>query len=560
MKIPAKLPRFHSQSAKRALQFAIGAIAISLLFWKLQFSTSAICCGDFDGYYHIKWTRVLWASIKGHSFVPAFPWLPLTTLNATEYVDHHLLFHFFQIPFAMFADPRLGAKVASAIFSSLAVFACYWLMMRYRIRYPLLWLIAMLGCSAPFLFRMNMAKAPPLAIIYLVIAIHLLFKKKYWPLLPLALIFAWTYDMFVLLLLATAVWVAVVGWTERRFEWRPLVWVMLGTVAGLVINPYFPKNLHLFYEHLRIKITPSDFNVKVGSEWYPYDSWEFLANSVVACLAMVAGYIAFDPGDRKRAHYPLFFLLFSTALMIMTARWKRVAEYWPPFAVMFAAFSVQPWLEGGRSLFTRLPPDVLEELRPFLDREGEAAPNKQTELQELIRISVVALVTVMLGVALGFNLVATTREIRASEPHNYYKAGADWLRTNVPAGQVVFNTDWDDFPRLFYYDSTHYYVSGLDPSYLYDKNPDLSQLYERITLGKEEDPGPLIRDRFGARYVFSDNEHHDFFANARASGWFDIVYEDEECTIMHIRDEKALTLEQTYESPTGEAPNSGNTP
>jgi hypothetical protein len=166
----------------------------------------------------------------------------------------------------------------------------------------------------------------------------------------------------------------------------------------------------------------------------------------------------------------------------------------------------------------------------------------------------------MLGVGLAFNLLATAREIRASEPHDYYKAGADWLRTNVPAGEVVFNTDWDDFPRLFYFDSTHYYVSGLDPSYLYDKNPDLSQLYERITLGKEDDPGPLIRDRFRARYVFSDNEHHDFFANARASGWFDIVYEDEQCTIMHIRDQKALTLEQTYEAPTDEAPATVNTP
>src|SRR5258705_13712672 len=131
--------------------------------------------------------------------------------------------------------------------------AYYWLLLRYRIFYPLLWVIALLGRYEPFLFLMTMAKAAPLAIIYLVMGIHLLFKKKYWPLLPLALIFAWTYDMFVLLLLATAVWVAVIGWTERRFEWRPLVWVALGTVAGLKINPYFPKNLHLFYQHLRIK-------------------------------------------------------------------------------------------------------------------------------------------------------------------------------------------------------------------------------------------------------------------------------------------------------------------
>ena len=70
---------------------------------------------------------------------------------------------------------------------------------------------------------------------------------------------------------------------------------------------------------------------------------------------MVVGYIAFEPSERRRGQYPIFFLLLSTALMIMTARWKRIAEYWPPFAVLFAGFSLQPWLEGYRPYLTRLP-------------------------------------------------------------------------------------------------------------------------------------------------------------------------------------------------------------
>jgi len=117
MKTSATLARLKSDSVIRTTQFVIGVIAIGLIFWQLQFSTSAICCGDFDGYYHIKWTRVLWESIKTHSFVPSFPWLPLTTLNPKQYVDHHLLFHLILIPFARFEDPRLGAKIASIVFA-----------------------------------------------------------------------------------------------------------------------------------------------------------------------------------------------------------------------------------------------------------------------------------------------------------------------------------------------------------------------------------------------------------------------------------------------------------
>jgi len=533
------LSRFQSESTIRIIQFVIGAIAIGLVFAQLQFSTSAICCGDFDGYYHIKWARELWASMKSHSFPPAFPWLPLTTLNPKDYVDHHLLFHIIQIPFAAFSNPRLGAKIASALFGGLAVLSCYWMVLRYRIRYPLVWLTALLACSAPFLFRMNMAKAPPFAVIFLVIAIHLFFQRKYWLLLPLALIFTWTYDLFVLLIVAAILWVIAVAIAEKRFEWLPLVLVLGGCAAGLVLNPYFPHNFQLLFEHAKIKLTASDFNTKVGSEWYPYDSWEFLGNSAVACVAMFIGYIAFEPSERRHGQRQIFFLLLSTALLIMNARWKRIAEYWPPFAVLFAAFSLQPWLAGFRSYLTRLPADVLEELKPFLDRETVVLPEKESGWRDWLRNFAVVVVALVLSLCLFFNLRSEMKEIRESEPHDYYQAGAAWLQANVPPGQIIFNTDWDDFPRLFYYDSSHYYVSGLDPSYLYDKNPSLSELYDRITLGKEEDPGPLIRDRFGARYVFSDNTHHDFFEQARLSGWFDIVYEDEQCTIMHIRDEKA---------------------
>ncbi|MEP6919686.1 MAG: hypothetical protein ABI967_01080 [bacterium] len=539
MKTSAKLSRlYQSETAVRGVQFVAGAIAITLIFWKLQFSTNAICCGDFDGYYHIKWSRMLWESVRHHPFPPVFHWLPLTTLNPARYVDHHLLFHIFQIPFT-FGDLRLGAKISSLIFASLAVLSCYWLLLRFRIRYALVWLLALLGCSAPFLYRLNMAKAPPFAIIFLVVGIYLLFTSKFWPLLPLAFVFALTYDMIVLLLLAVFIWVLVIAWTEHRFEWRPLAYVIAGTIAGFLINPYFPQNLQLFYEHLRIKLTPNDFSTKVGQEWYPYNSWEFLGNSLVACVAMVAGYIAFDPADRKRAQQPLFFLVFATALMLMTARWKRIAEYWPPFAVMFSAFALQPWLVGARSAFTSLPSDVLDELQPFLDRNETADAVREEQGKELRRIIAVAAVALVLAVALFANVRVTSKDIAGSEPHNFYRAGSEWMGANITPGELIFNTDWDDFPRLFYFDPTHNYVSGLDPTYLYDKNPALSKLYDRITLGDEEDPAPLIRDRFGARYIFTDNGHDKFFNNAIESGWVEIVYEDTDCTILHIRDLKA---------------------
>jgi hypothetical protein len=528
-----------SAAAARFADLFIAALVIVLIFRKLQFSTGSICCGDFDGYYHIKWARLLWESMRAKHFPPRFIWLPLTTLNPHDYVDHHLLFHILLIPFTWFRDLQTGAKIAAIVFGSLALWSCYWLVVRYRIRYSLIWLLALLASSAPFLYRMNMTKAPPLAIVFLIIGIYLFFERKYWPLLPLAFVFALTYDMFVLLGIAAAIWAAVIAWTEERFEWRPLVYVFAGLALGLVITPYFPHNLHLLYEHARIKITAGNFATKVGQEWYPYDTQVFLGSCLVALAAMVIGYIAFDGSDRKRSQRSLFLLVLSTALMLMTALWKRFAEYFPPFAILFVAFTLEEfWM--GRSVFTHLPEDILEDLQPFLDRQEPRNTTADFRREQTLKVIKVGAVVLVLAMALFLNIHQTTKDIAESNPRDYYAHGAAWMHANIPPGEMVFNTDWDDFPRLFYYDPTHVYVSGLDPSYLFDQNAELSQLYDRITLGDEEDPGPLIRDRFGARWVFSDNtkDHDAFFDQALRSGWFDRPYEDSDCSVLHIRDQK----------------------
>jgi hypothetical protein len=347
--------------------------------------------------------------------------------------------------------------------------------------------------------------------------------------------------MFVMLGGAAVIWAAVVWWGERRVEWRPVLWVALGCALGLVVNPYFPANVRLLYQHAVMKIAVADGNrPRVGNEWYPYESWDFFRNCAVAFAAMLAGYVAFDARDRRRAQAPLFFLVFSTILLVANAKWRRYAEFWPPFAVLFAAFAVDAALRASRSIYSRLPPDVLAELSPFLDESPARGAAGEAQRRDARRLGWAAVIGVALLAPLVSNTVAETREIAESAPHADYRAGAEWLRANVPEGETIFNTDWDDFPRLFYYDPAHPYVSGLDPTYLYDRDPALSKLYEEITLGREKDPGPLIRERFGARYVFTDNEdvHDAFYDAAMDSGWFEEAYADDTCTVLRIRDRK----------------------
>lgn len=550
---------FGTDESVRIVYLIFGFFAIILLMIFVQFSTKAICCGDWDGYYHIRWSSLLWESFKGGHWLPTFIWLPLTVLNPNDYADHHFLFHLLQIPFLWFFEPVLAAKIATVCYGSLAVFSVYWLMFRYQVDYLLLWLGALLTCASPFFYRINMAKAPPLTIIYSVLGIYLLFERKYVWLLPLMFVFVWTYSLFPILFLAAIIWSAIVLWNERRFEWKPLAYTFVGMILGNIINPYFPNNFKLFFEHFFTKVT-SDYPVPVGGEWYPYDGWQLLTHLTVAFIAMLIGYILFTPRTGKLPEKATFLLVFATVLFVWIFKSKRIAEYFPPFAILFAAFSWQAFMQPRVS---QLPDEFKRDIEPLLDKD------KKTEKQQLIyqvKQAVPWFLGVLLVVIMFINFVGidTTAwgneswrntvglrwlfnikqnglktEVGNNDDNDRYQRATNWAKENIPEGERIFNSNWDDFPKLFFYDTKHAYVYGLDPNYLYSENPDLYKLLMEITSGKIKDPAPSIREKFGANYIFADaKENEDLVTNCLESGWCEMAYEDDEARYLKIRDQK----------------------
>lgn len=540
-----------TEQATRVVYLVFGFIAIAMVMAFLQFRTEAICCGDWDGYYHIRWSSLLWENFSQGKWLPTFEWLPLTVLNPQDYNDHHFLFHLLQIPFLWFFEPVMAAKVAAVVFATLAIFSVYWMIYRYKIEYQLIWLAAIFTCANMFYYRMNMAKAPPLTIVFTIAGIYMLFERKYVWLLPLMFAFVWTYSLFPLLWIAALIWVVIIAWNERRFEWRPLAYTTAGMVLGNVINPYFPSNLVLFWEHAYTKIKiGSDFAVAVGGEWYPYSGMELLTHFPVAMLAMLIGYILFMPRNGKLPEKATFFLMFVSILLAAQFRSKRFAEYFPPFAILFAAFS---WNAFRKTQQSELPEDVRRELQPYLDVKTKT---EKQEMWNSVRQAAVWVLGIVLVVYFVFNMTGFHRfgidqtglidTIAGNDRNDRYERSMQWAtsigpdgKENIPAGERIFNSNWDDFPKLFFHNTKNNYVYGLDPNYLYSENPDLYKLLIDITSGKTDDPAPQIREKFGARYVFADaKENEDMIAKLLESGWADMVYEDDEARILKIRDVK----------------------
>jgi hypothetical protein len=544
-----------TEQAVRTIYFVFGVLAIALLMMFLQFQTNAICCGDWDGYYHIRWSALLWENFSHGKWLPTFEWLPLTVLDPQNYADHHFLFHLLQIPFLWFFEPVTAAKIAAVVYATLAISSVYWILYRYKVDYLLVWLLAILTCANMFYYRMNMAKAPPLTIIITIAGIYLLFERKYVWLAPLMFAFVWTYSLFPLLWFAAIFWTMIIAWNERRFEWRPVAYTTAGMILGNLINPYFPHNLGLFTEHLLEKFKiGTDFAVAVGGEWYPYNGMELLTNFPVALLAMLIGYILFMPKNGKLPEKATFFLMFVSVLLAAQFRSKRFAEYFPPFAVLFAAFSWQAFTVRSE---VELPEEFKREIEPYLDVK------KPTERQSWMAAAKAAapwIVAVPLFLfffynmrglhSFGYNENGLVDTIRDNEDTDRYARAAAWAKQNIPAGERIFNCNWDDFPKLFYFDQTHSYVYGLDPNYLYSKDPDLYRALMDITQNKLDDPAPLIKEKFGSRYVFADaKENTDLIAKLLDTGWADTAYEDDEARIVRIRDQKGQPPPEDVDAP-----------
>lgn len=468
-----------------------------------------------DGYYHIKFAALM----RNEDLLPAFPYLPLSILNPREFYDHHFLFHIALIPFT-FGDLRVGAKLASILFASLAFMMIWWLLQRRRVPYAALWAIALLVISEAFLYRMSMVRVQSLSLALLVLGLYLSVERKYIYLLPLGFIYVWLYNAFPLLMVVAGAYSAAVWLTEGRFELKPVLYTGSGILLGFVINPYFPYNIMFTIQHILPKLGEATA-VRVGSEWYPYNTSQLLENSPLTLLAFVSGVFALGLRGRRMDIDSAASLILAVLFGFMTFQSRRFIEYFPPFTLLFCAFAWAPLFADGKDAGVGI------RYRPV-----------ETSLRGVpawpgLHLPLVLMVAVLLA-GMVLTLPAARDTMQSTKSHQRYQEAAIWLAANTPAGARVFQTDWDDFPRLFYYNTYNTYLIGLDPTYMQLYDASLYDRWVELTAGEVELPSSEIVGRFGAKYVFSDLNHKAFIKAADADPGLEELYRDHEAVIYQI--------------------------
>jgi hypothetical protein len=356
--------------------------------------------------------------------------------------------------------------------------------------------------SEAFLYRMSMPRAQSASLLILVIAFFLLVERRTAWLVPLGFTYVWMYDGFPLLMILASCSVAADLVLDRRLDLRPLLYAGMGLGLGLVVNPYFPRDILFVVQHLAPKIgTPG---IPVGNEWYPYDTWTLVSNSGPTFAALGAG--LYFLGQRRARLDPasLTALLVAGVFSLLFLKARRFAEYSPPFNLLFLALAASPWVE---ELMAR---------RPTLRRRLLVA------------------MAAMLALPLTWTTWHARQAVAGSAPLERYRQAATWLARHSQPGDLVFQTDWDDFPRLFFYNTTNTYTVGLDPTYLQLANQDLYAEWVAITRGEVAHPSAPIQLLFGARFVFSDLEHDGFLERAQLDPGLREVYRDRGAIIFAV--------------------------
>jgi len=525
-------------------------VLIFIFFLLLQGWTTF---ADPDCFYNTKMALMM----KDELVFKEFPWLQYSVLK-DNYIDHHLLYHIFLMPFVSLekigVDPLLGVRISAMLFATLLIFVFYLILKKFKIKYPLLF-VGLLLVANPFVFRISLARAPAISGVFLLLGTYLIIAPKNfissrWRnifLFIISFFYVWLYSAWLLLpvilffyLVGTAIdqglreklgiklrWWS--GWWKNimraiRENAGKIVVCASGIVAGLIINPYFPANLK-FYYHQIVQISVVNFHSKfgVGSEWYPPEPvalFKILFLFFVALLVAIAIFFAFRKMRDKRT-WTLFLITFFFFAYTMKAR--RSVEYLVPFGVFFIALVYDNLLDK------KSWPELEAKFKKFFT-------NQQRKI-------LIALVSVLVFVAPYFiyHGIANNRKSLRNFKFNHFQDVSSWLKENVEPGQVVFNSNWDSFGYLFYHNSDNYYITGLDQTFMYSYDPELLELYIDITNGLgvktlRDD----VENKFNSEYILALRERNQnlYRRLKMLSKDFELVFEGEELSVFKIKSKR----------------------
>jgi len=481
--------------------------------------------GDPDVFYHIKISKLM---IEDQLVFTEFPWMQYSSLR-DNFTDHHFLFHILLIPFIYIAGTIWGAKIAIAFFAA-SFFTClYWFLQKFKFKHSELIIIALLLFNS-FFFRLSLMKATPLSLIILLFLITYIFEKKYWQILLLSYIYVLTYGGWLLGLFIALIYIfsnILFFITQKKpilkeltnkllshHHLKIIISIIAGNILGIIINPYFPQNLKFYWQQIvDIGIVNYSNIIQVGNEWYSTSALSVIVSARFLLILLTIGILLTIFNHKKLNRQSIFFFLVSLIFFVLTLKSRRYIEYFAPFLAIFTGY-----------LLTIYYTDLKKWIAEILKNRSE----KPLYRSLFLIISILIIFTFFIQLTTTFRLLSNI-------PTTQFEQSSQFIKTKTPYHSTIFHSSWDEWPQLFYHNSTDYYIAGLDPTFAYKFNSKKYLLWRKlVTQPATNDFYSSIKNEFQANYVFANKRYLQFIKNLDEALYFKPIYEDEEVIIYQV--------------------------
>ncbi len=500
---------------------------------------------DPDAFYHARA-----AEMTGREFViKQFSSLDLTSLG-TVYADQHWLFHVVTVPFQGLMGMLMGQQVASVALAAMFALVFYACLHRWVLRGRWVWMVLLLT-SFPLFFRYSLVKASPLAGIWFVVGVSLMLPSS--DLLPFGKLraFGWYWIEYVLaasvgmgfalshggwsLLLRVQGCLMVGAVVYERFvrerSWKEAVqssgWqILLSTLVGIVVGALMHPNGMAYLQFLWVQVVKvgvlTSSRVVLGQEWFPFEPMELvrqLLSLILVAFGLLYGLVfGFrSPLDHRVAKNTLALMMGCAVLLALSFKSRRMLEYFVPLLVL-----------------------CFVQLAQLVDWKRVLEDVKSMKLLRVVpgRVALMVVTVLLVGLMGRDAFLGRAALFDGVKPFAQYRGAMEFIVKEAPTGTRVYHSDWDQWPQLFAHAPTLRFISGMDPTFLLEAHPELSDLHRDVMLGKATSTSmyEIVHDRFQSAYVFVPLDRREAFAQrVRDESRFERVYQDEEAEVYKVR-------------------------
>lgn len=497
-------------------------VSALILFYIVQFSSENLAGNDT--YLYIKLADMA----KSGGLTGEFPWLNATVINK-NFTGLHFLYYILLIPFTFLGSLTAAAKIASIFFLSLTLAVFYAVLKSLKLRLGYIWILLLLAGSTYFLTRMNFARPLSLSVIFTLLVFFSLVKKNNLLLFAASFFFVWAHGSFPLSVLLAFIFLAVNYIFKKELYYKSVLFSLGGIILANLINPFFPNNLNYFNIYY-LSPTPYFLTSQIA-EWQPIGLGDlflsdatiiiipFIILSIIYIFSSVIGFINKKSelitveNAMENKIISSFLFLVSSIFFIGTLLQGRFIDYWVPFCVMFIAFYFE-------FIYFDLSPRSFN-MSVFGAQLRKCAKLNLISKKDAKKV-LICFVFIILGLSI-YNKASLVSQRYSRGSSKNIKETALWLKKNTPKKSIVFNVNWGDFSKLFFYNSDNYYILGLDPKFLYLESPEKYWLYTNIGKGivcDKEDCGEvnnseksirdIIKTVFRADFVYVPASYEDF--------------------------------------------------